>query len=68
MIVVKKSIKWACNSAPFTRVAKPIVTVDLARKPEMTESKCDLVMAALGLLSHINVAEAHQGQLLALTI
>ena len=65
---MKKSIRWADNRALFTAVTNAIVTDDLARKPENIESKCDLVMTALGLLIEINVAEVHQGQLLALTI
>ena len=57
--MVKKSIRWAYNRALFTIVANAIVTDDLARKSEKIESKCDLVIAALGRLIEINVAEVH---------
>ena len=57
--MVKKSIRWAYNRALFTIVVNAIVTDDLARKHEKIESKHDPVMAALGRLLEINVAEVH---------
>jgi phosphoribosylformylglycinamidine (FGAM) synthase PurS component len=54
--------------ALFTGVAVAIVTIYLGHKPEMLDPQCLADMAALGRLKLINVAEVHQGQLLALTI